>query len=159
MPVLVDVYQDDESPPEDSERRYFWLNLDIDMVDIGETYLDVFKPVAHMIKRLRFTRDNCDDEFWYRTESDELKTFSNVTEIHVVLGKDCGMQNWHGASWEHSWPCGRENVVVVDLEAGCSMKLMDLEDKFDRWLEEEHRKDGYEVEFDCGQIVKYPDEE
>jgi hypothetical protein len=87
------------------------------MVDIGETELSAFKPVAHTINRLRFTRDNtC--EYWYRTESNEIDTFSNATEIHVVLCKDGDMENWHGTLVEYRWPCSSEKVVVVDLEEG-----------------------------------------
>lgn len=158
MPIIADVYQDDESLPADYERRYFWLNLDIDMVDIGETYISIFEPVAHTITRLRFTRDHS-DEFWYHTEVSQLRVFSNVSEIHVVLCRDGDMQNWHGTSLELSWPRGSENVMVVDSKAGCSMKLMDLEDKFDRWMEEVSRENGWAAEFCCREIVRYLDEE
>jgi hypothetical protein len=44
------------------ERRYVWLNLEIDMVSIKDTLLDDFWPVAPMIKRLRFERE-CAAEF------------------------------------------------------------------------------------------------
>jgi hypothetical protein len=93
------------------------LNLDIDMIDIGETGLHIFKPAAHTIKCVQFTRDNC-CEFWYRTESHELSFFRNATEIYVVLCKDGHMSHYHGASQEYGWPCGNENVVFVDWGAG-----------------------------------------
>jgi hypothetical protein len=39
------------------------------------------------------------------------------------------------------------------------MKLKNLENTYDRWLEEQWRRDGYEVESCCGEVVRYLDEE
>jgi hypothetical protein len=65
------------------------------------------------------------------------------------------MKNWHGTSVEHRWPCSGEKVVVVDLEEGQSMKLKNLENTYDRWLEEQWRRDSYEVESCCEEVVRY----
>ncbi|CAN9215241.1 unnamed protein product [Alternaria alternata] len=45
------------------ERRYVWLNFDIDMVDIGTSWLAYFQPIASNIKRLKFERENTDDAY------------------------------------------------------------------------------------------------
>ncbi|KAF2027751.1 hypothetical protein EK21DRAFT_50758, partial [Setomelanomma holmii] len=60
--------------PKDSERRYVWLNIDIDMISIGWTDFDRVKSVTHLIKRLRFERDNTGD-VWCRTEAEDINTF------------------------------------------------------------------------------------
>ncbi|CAN9446740.1 unnamed protein product [Alternaria alternata] len=65
------------------ERRYVWLNFDIDMVDIGTSWLAYFQPIASNIKRLKFERENT-DEYWYHSEKKKLKDFKNVEEIHVL---------------------------------------------------------------------------
>ncbi|CAN9367730.1 unnamed protein product [Alternaria alternata] len=91
---------------EDAERRYIWLNLDIDMVSIGNTDLGAFRPSAHLIKRLRFTRDNTDEDWCRGLECDELQHFTNVSEIHVVLCENGDFENWHGASDDYIWNCG-----------------------------------------------------
>ncbi len=86
-----------------SEPRHIWLNMDIDMVSIGTTVFGAFKPVAHLIKRLRFERRNGDDGFYY-FESKEIRSFENAKEIHVLCPD--GIESWHKASEEHYFPCG-----------------------------------------------------
>jgi hypothetical protein len=136
--------------PEDAERRYVWINLDIDMVSIGDTILEAFRPYAHLIKRLKFMCDNT-DEFWCRGEGcDELQHFTNVSEIHVVLSENGDFENWHGASDDYIWNCGAENVTFIDEEDGQEMKLLDLEDKYDRLLEAGSRKQGHNTLFRNG---------
>ena len=136
--------------PEDAERRYIWLNLDIDMVSIGNTDLGAFRPSAHLIKRLRFTRDNTDEDWCRGLECDELQHFTNVSEIHVVLCENGDFENWHGASDDYIWNCGAENVTFIDEEEGQEMKLLDLEDKYDRLLEAGSREQGHNTLFRNG---------
>ncbi|CAN9233375.1 unnamed protein product [Alternaria alternata] len=95
------------------ERRYVWLNFDIDMVDIGNSYLSAFKPIASKIKRLKFERENS-NEAWFNTEKRELKDFKNVEEIHVVCAD--GFDQW-AFSIEHHL-----NELLKDYE-----RLKDLE--------------------------------
>jgi hypothetical protein len=115
----------------DAEPRYVWLNLDIDMVSIGWSNFEAFRPVAHLIKRLRFTRDNT-DEYWARgRESEELHYYKNVSEIHVVLCEGGEFWHWQWAAQDYTWPCGKENVLFIDYEQGQEMRLTDLENKHD----------------------------
>lgn len=75
--------------PENSEQRYVWLNLDIDTVSIGDTFFSVFKPVAHMIKRLRFELDNTEEWWCVGTGNEDLRYFVNASEIQVIVCEDC----------------------------------------------------------------------
>ena len=117
----------------DAEPRYVWLNLDIDMVSIGWSNFEAFRPVAHLIKRLRFTRDNTDEYWASGDEPDELYHYKNVSEIHVVLCEGSEFEEWQWAAQDYTWPCGKENVLFIDYEQGQEMKLTDLENKYDHF--------------------------
>ena len=93
------------------ERRYVWLNLDIDMVDIGPSYFSDFKSIASNIKRLKFERENSDDH-WYNTEKRRLIDFENVEEIHVVCAD--GFLQWDDATYDHTWPCAHDKILFFD---------------------------------------------
>ncbi|KAI1656645.1 hypothetical protein F4813DRAFT_119553 [Daldinia decipiens] len=119
------------------ESRYVWLNLDIDMVSIGKTWFRNFAPVALSIKRLRFERENS-DEWFYHFESKELRDWVNTEEIHVVCGD--GMEAWHGASYEHPWPCAPENLWFFDPDDGRMMRSFEMEQMLDERLAEVFRQ-------------------
>jgi hypothetical protein len=123
------------------ERRYVWANLDIDIIDIGTTDLSAFVPVASTIRRLKFAREN--QNFFFHVESYEIgRRFGNVKEIHVVCV--AGLWQWLGASEVHYWPCGVENVVMIDPEDGREMELVEMEDMFAREIAETWRLEGYQ---------------
>ncbi|KAJ6193911.1 hypothetical protein J3E72DRAFT_406142 [Bipolaris maydis] len=113
-----------EAGPHDAEQRYVWLNLNIDMVDIGTTYFSLYKHIAPAIKRLKFSRENGND-FFYHTENKELEQFVNVQEIHI----DCadGFWMWYGATDEHCWPCAIENLLFIDAFDGRVARGLELE--------------------------------
>ncbi|KAI0596469.1 hypothetical protein F4775DRAFT_564738 [Biscogniauxia sp. FL1348] len=120
-----------------AEPRYVWLSLDIDMVSIGKTSFRAFAPVALSIRRLRFERENSDESF-YHFEVRELWGWANTEEIHVVC-RD-GMEAWHGASYEHSWPCPLENLWFLDPDDGWRMRSFEMEQMLDEGLEEMNRQ-------------------
>jgi ribosomal protein L11 methylase PrmA len=140
----------------DSEGRYVWLNLDIDMVSIGDSWLHIFRPIAQMIKRLRFSRDNNDESWCSLGEAEELRHYKNVSEIHVVVSENGDMEDWHGASQRYLWPCGVENVLIIDDKEGQKMRLMDLEHKCDRLSEAESREQGTNFLYCNGDITNWP---
>ncbi|XDG05348.1 hypothetical protein ABKA04_004963 [Annulohypoxylon sp. FPYF3050] len=115
------------------ESRYVWLNLDIDMVSIGKTTFGAFESVALSIKRLRFERENSDDWF-YHFEVKQLQKWVNTEEIHVVC--EDGMEAWHQASYEHWWPCAKENLWFFDPDDGRMMRSFEMEQMLDKWLED-----------------------
>ncbi|KAI1079782.1 hypothetical protein F5B20DRAFT_542403 [Whalleya microplaca] len=124
-----------------AESRYAWLNLDIDMVSIGKTSFEAFAPVALAIKRLRFERENS-NEYFYHREVRELQDWVNTEEIHVVC--EDGMEAWHGASYEHFWPCALENLWFFDPDDGRMMESSEMERELDKGLKKAWAKQGYD---------------
>lgn len=114
----------------DPERRYVWLNLDIDVVSIGDQHFDWFKSVAPLFRQLKFARDN-GYEFWERGESGEMWQFINARKIYVDIGGH-DFVYWHGSSEDYFWSCGSENVYMIRPADGEIMNLVELEHKYDR---------------------------
>jgi hypothetical protein len=106
------------------ERRYVWLNLDIDMVDIGTSEFRDFESIASTIKRLKFERENS-DEYFYNTEKRKLVDFTNVEEIHVVCAD--GFQQWGMSLYDNTWPCAHDKLLFFDPEDGQVARGMELE--------------------------------
>ncbi|KAH6625095.1 hypothetical protein C7974DRAFT_395408 [Boeremia exigua] len=116
----------------DTEQRYVWLDLDIDMVDIGASEFCNYRSIASAVKRLKFKREN-GDEYFYHTESNELMEFVSVEEIHIVCAD--GFWMWAGAIDDHAWPCAEEKLVFIDALDGRVVR-------------------GTEFEFVCKQMLK-----
>ncbi|KAK6821080.1 hypothetical protein PG987_015480 [Apiospora arundinis] len=78
-----------ESVPPEQQRRYIWLNWDIDTIYTGLEPICEFSPIAHRIKRLRMERvwDTLD-------ESHDLCSLVNVEEIHIVCVDGIGGVGW-----------------------------------------------------------------
>lgn len=125
----------------DTEQHYVWLNLDIDMLSIGTTPFAAYKPVAPMIQRLKFERENGDEGF-YHFEVRELHDFVNVKEIHVVCANGMGL--WYGALEDDYWPCGEENVFMIDPIDGRMMRGIEMDEMYDQEYTEAHRLEGYD---------------
>ncbi|KAI8931889.1 hypothetical protein NX059_010793 [Plenodomus lindquistii] len=154
--VFSDLVIANGANPKVAKRRYIWANLDIDTISIGSWTLKQFRPVAHLITRLRFSADMyC--EFWERNEAWQIGWFTNVKEIHVD-SETGGFSAWIGTS-EFNWRCGTENVFIHEPEGGAVMRLRDLEDMFDREAEERHRQVLTEekVQYLCGEQI-WPDD-
>ncbi|KAH6627472.1 hypothetical protein F5144DRAFT_575961 [Chaetomium tenue] len=124
------------------ETRYAWLNLEIDLIFIDtRCYLKSFKPIARLIERLKFERENS-SEYFYHFESKHIRNFANTKEIHVICAD--GIEAWHQASWEHYWPCGKENVFLIDKYDGRMMNSVELDEMVDQELREAWAAEGYE---------------
>lgn len=130
--------QGEQAVWDDGERRYVWVNLEVDMISIGKTALEKFKSVAPMIKRLKFERENSENFFYY-WESKKLRNFVNVEEVHVVCAD--GWRAWHGASDDHCWHCGKENLFFINPDDGRMMRSIEMDDMFDQMLEEGYRRE------------------
>ncbi|KAK3396783.1 hypothetical protein B0T20DRAFT_329389, partial [Sordaria brevicollis] len=69
------------------EPRYFWVNFELDMIDIGrDTIFDCFSQYYRKIQRLKFPHE-CGD-IWslasgWRMEYEHLINFINLRECHV----------------------------------------------------------------------------
>lgn len=137
-----------------NSQQYVWLNWDLDTISIRRSYLTCFESIAHLITKLRLERDN-GNEWWCRFESQRLQIFKNVETIYAVcLGGD--QEDWHASSEDYPWPCGPENVFIVDQSQ--VMRLTDVEDKYDREYEAAARKEDptTQVMFRNGNAI-YPD--
>lgn len=133
------LYQQAFSELSTAETRYVWLNLEIDMVSIATCHFSYFKPVARLIRRLRFERMIGCDSFYY-FEAREIRSFVNAKEIHVVCID--GIESWHEASKEHSWPCGVENLFFTDRDDGRMMRSIELDAMCDEVLRESWAAQG-----------------
>jgi hypothetical protein len=107
-----------------TEQRYVWLNLDIDLVDIGKSAFDLFEHIAPTVKRLKFERENS-DEYFYHTESKDLLKFVNVEELHIVCAD--GFWMWSEALDEHAWPCANDKLVFIDAFDGRVARGLEFE--------------------------------
>ena len=95
-----------------------WLYLDIDTINIGESLLRSFKPVAPTIHRLKLQREW--SAFYNRAEpphyweQNEIEDFNHVEEIYIVCAE--GVYAWQDVFEVHEWPCGDDNVFLIDPE-------------------------------------------
>ncbi|KAF2119738.1 hypothetical protein BDV96DRAFT_352009 [Lophiotrema nucula] len=135
-----------EIPRSGTERRYIWVNMDIDLISIGKTSFKSYKTVAPMIHRLKFEGENSND-LYYHFSMKELRAFVNVKEIHVVCAD--GMSAWYGALEDHHWPCGEENVFMIDPTDGRMMRGMDMDEMFHQEFKENWAREGYD--YDTGE--------
>ncbi|KAK0737053.1 hypothetical protein B0T21DRAFT_438074, partial [Apiosordaria backusii] len=104
-------------PPPSEQRRYVWINWEIDTLNIGQGGHDQvftlkdYAPIAPLVRKLTFARENT-DEAYYHFEAHELHVFENTKRIYVVCQDGFGA--WYDAAEVRFWPCGVENVVVID---------------------------------------------
>jgi hypothetical protein len=118
------------------DRRYVWLNLDIDVINIRTSYLEHFEPIAPAIKRLKLSRENTDD-WWFKFEKELLPMFVNVEKLYVVCTD--GFWNWGDDDvYKYAWPCAFENLFFIDehspmgyLEANCR----EVDEYLGKWRE------------------------
>lgn len=74
------------------ERRYVWLNLDIDIISIGDNMLEDFHPVAPLIKRLKIERVH--PSRVYHFDTDDLCDFVKLEEMLVVRVNGLKTRYW-----------------------------------------------------------------
>jgi hypothetical protein len=103
--------------------RYFWVDFDIDTLDIGDSAFMLYKAVAPMIKRLKIKGRNS-DPIYYHEQIRRIRIFTNVKEIQVVCAD--GVDNWSGAIAEHFWPCGVQNVWYIEPNDGTIIRAVDF---------------------------------
>ncbi|KAF1923282.1 uncharacterized protein M421DRAFT_425941 [Didymella exigua CBS 183.55] len=102
------VYLEGEDQPS-NDRRYVWLNLDIDLLNIGTWSLVYFLPIASLIKRLKLSRET--PEEWDH-EMDLLSNFINAEEVQLVcIG---GFIDWGEEVDAVKWPCGKEKLRFLE---------------------------------------------
>ncbi|EUC33675.1 hypothetical protein COCCADRAFT_95371 [Bipolaris zeicola 26-R-13] len=117
-------FEGEEAESSKTEQRYVWMDLDIDIMDIGTSKFDHYKHIAPAVKRLKFERENT-DEYFYFHEVLEMMQFINVEEIHIVCAD--GFWNWGGALHEHNFPCADEKLLFIDALDGRVARGMEME--------------------------------
>lgn len=109
------IFSEVDAQEGETEQRYVWLNLDIDMIDIGKSGCRLFDHIAADIKLLKFERDYT-DEYFYHVEAHQLSSLSRVEEIHVICTG--GFWNWGGCINDEShFLTVRNREVNVHQEA------------------------------------------
>lgn len=111
-----------------TEAAYVWVNLDLDIIDIGSHYnYNDFKDCGRRIRRLKFEANNlC--EVWYHSVAKNLIVFDNLVQCFVVATD--GWEAWEDAFHEHYWSCEPENLFIIDKNRGRMLGFPELE----RWL-------------------------
>ncbi|KAG4442090.1 hypothetical protein IFR05_002427 [Cadophora sp. M221] len=108
--------------------RYVWLNLDLDVVSIGDADVHEFEAVGYQIKRLRLER-LLDDEYFARSEVQSIsKVFRNLREIQMVCSG--GIRDGYRRTEDDDYAgLGPENVYFLDPEhlGGSMMNSVDLD--------------------------------
>lgn len=94
----------------DLEPRYVWFNFEMDMLSIGQTFVNYLQYTLdyNYIKRLKFERE-IHEEF---VDGDivDLGHMDNLQEVHVVCTD--GLENW--ALVEDDVGGGRKKILVID---------------------------------------------
>jgi len=113
-----------------TEQRYVWLDLDIDILDIGTSAFRDYNSIASAVKRLKFERDDPDGSHLH-----ELKEFVSVDEIHIVCPG--GFWVWAGALYDYNWPCAEEKLVFIEPFSGRVARGMEFENVCRQDLEDD----------------------
>ncbi|KAI4707901.1 hypothetical protein J4E89_007530 [Alternaria sp. Ai002NY15] len=120
-----------EGPKEiETEQRYTWLDLDIDMLDIGTSTFCDYISIASAVKRLKFERDDPAG-----SDLHELMDFVSVDEIHIVCPD--GFWLWAGALYNYDWPCAEEKLVFIEPFSGRVARGMEFENVCRQDLEDD----------------------
>ncbi|KAK3392658.1 hypothetical protein B0T20DRAFT_472448 [Sordaria brevicollis] len=131
---------------------YIWLNFSLDTVDITSTDLHCFTdPVIRLsdpsqvrrIKRLKLEREysaTYHGEYFFHTEVRQIQAFQGLEEIEFVCLD--GMWAFEDITVHNQFPCGSENVWLVDGETGEKMRAVELDRRCEREWEEREGDGG-----------------
>lgn len=116
-----------EDVPEGREKRYVWLNLDIDMIDIGQEELKRYRPIAKSIKRLKYRARTFeyDDVSW-------LHMFESLAEAHIDCFNEEGLNDWYWTFAPFQLRCDHRNILLIESENGRTITAQELEEEYDR---------------------------
>ncbi|KAK3338442.1 hypothetical protein B0H65DRAFT_582472 [Neurospora tetraspora] len=121
--VYRQLFSELEDVRDGGERRYVWLNLELDLVDVGRTPLDSFIPVAASIKRLKFMRHSVNIE-----DMICLGQCVNLKELHIDVSGSLSL-NFYELFKRLPLHCGMENIFMVDALLGrVPLRMADISD-------------------------------
>lgn len=92
------------------------MNWDLDIIDVGFTPFQYFKPVAHLFQQTMFERNFQHDWFFHFEAHEIADALKNLKEIYVVCEEPIDWLYLFDGSYY--WPCGNENMYFVDKSSG-----------------------------------------
>ena len=98
---------------------YVWLNLDRDMINIGQFCIKHFRKIGHLVRNLSLDRYVLlDDMATYEAEKRQYKkVFPNVDVVHIFCPESieawavCGLRGL-----ADDWACPPENLILEDID-------------------------------------------
>ncbi|KAK0669464.1 hypothetical protein QBC41DRAFT_319679 [Cercophora samala] len=122
-PIIGPTLNLDPPAGEDYHPQYVWANWEIDTLDIGLVNFDGenygfarYAAVAPLVRHLRFSIPEALWSFERRQgDKGDLGVFEKVREITVFCRPAGGLASEY---YDRFWPCGPENVVVVEEHHG-----------------------------------------
>lgn len=123
-----------EVVPEGGERRYLWLNYDIDTIDFGEDDLCYYRLAAHFVKRLK-----CRRRATHGPDVSSFNNFKNLIEAHIDCVNGDGLNQWFWTYAPFELSCDRRNIHLIKSENNNrTITAQALEEEFEnqRQLEE-----------------------
>lgn len=132
---------------EDDERRYVWLNFDIDMLDFFDvTSLSKFLPFAEPITRISFKANTFAGTltpFKGGTISKIFQYFPNLKEAHIrCCGGAYSLASWFFATHLTASLRSREDIKLLDMDTGRWYTARELDDIGDRQIRGGHEGAG-----------------
>lgn len=141
-----------------SSPGYVYINFLLDTISITSTDLHCFTdPVVgwadmhqfKRIKRLKLEREysaTYHGEYFFHTEVKQISEFDGLEECALVCLD--GILAFEDITYHNYFPCGKENVWLIDNGTGERMRAVELDRKCRREREEEARREGWWVSDD-----------
>ncbi|EGO59841.1 hypothetical protein NEUTE1DRAFT_109308 [Neurospora tetrasperma FGSC 2508] len=121
-----------EVVPEGGERRYVWLNFDIDTIDYGRDDLYNYRWAAQPVKRLKYSSR----KFHY-CDVRSFNFFENLIEAHIDCFDEEGLGEWYHIFGPFVLTCDRRNIHLIQSENNRTTTAQELEEEIQRREEED----------------------
>ncbi|KAL0471508.1 hypothetical protein QR685DRAFT_570292 [Neurospora intermedia] len=120
--VLFEV----EVVPEGGERRYIWLNFDLDMIDIGWADPHEFDSIAQFVKRLKLRTELFDGHMVA-----SFNAFTNLTEARIFFYRDA-LRVWYTSFVFFKLSCDPGHIFLSDVKNDRTITAQELRDDYKR---------------------------
>lgn len=122
-----------EDVPEGSERRYVWLNLDIDMLELRIDDIANFVPVAESVTRIKFA-----GTFFKSFRIHGIfRSFPNLKEAHLCCLRGAfTLGSWFFAAHLVANLRSREDIRLLNMKTGRWYTAREIDEIYDRRIRE-----------------------